>query len=133
MPIGIIFKPKDKSYTHLWLAGVESDMDNKHQMELNINNELYSNDRNNDQTNQENMDIEKIREILQEPSNFHTPNTKHNAHVPNNNNDTNELQNQNIQPSLDNRIIYDDDILNNLFENPEEKILFNYDEIDKDE
>ena len=60
MPIGIAFKPKDKSYTHLWLAGVESDVDNKDQMESDINNELYSKDQNNDQTNQENMDINKI-------------------------------------------------------------------------
>ena len=32
------------------------------------------------------MVIYKIHEILQEPSEFHTPNTKHNVYVPNNNN-----------------------------------------------
>ena len=32
MPIDITFKPKDKSCTHLRLAGVESDMDDKHQI-----------------------------------------------------------------------------------------------------
>ena len=98
-----------------------------------INNEFQSDEQNNDQTNQINMDIHKIHEILQEPCEFYTPNTKHNAYVPNNNNDMNEIQNQNIQPSLDNQIIYDDDILNNLFENLVEEILFNYDEIDEDE
>ena len=133
MPIGINFKRKDKSYTHLRLAGVESDLDKEHQMESDINYELQSNDQKNDQTNQENMDITKIHEILQESFDFHTANTKHNAYVPNNNNDTNEKQNQNIQPSLDNQIIYDYDTLPNLFENPEEEILFNYDEIDEDE
>ena len=71
-------------------------MDTEHQMESDINNELYSNDQNNDPTNQENMDINKIHEILQEPSDFHRPNSKHNAYVPNNNNDTNKIQNQNI-------------------------------------
>ena len=65
MPIGIIFKPMDKSYTHLWLAGVESDMDKEHQMESDINNDLQSDKQNNDQTNQENMDINEIYEILQ--------------------------------------------------------------------
>ena len=93
-------------------------MDKEHQMESDINNKLQSNDQNNDQTNKENMDINEIHEILQESSDFHTPNTKHNAYVPNNNNGTNEIQNQNIQPSLDNQIMYDDDILNNQFENP---------------
>ena len=78
------------------------------------------------------MDINEINDILQEPSDFHTQNTKHNAYVPNNNN-TNEIQNQNIQSLLDNQIIYDDDILNNLFDNPEEEITFNYDEIDEDD
>ena len=132
MPIGITFKPIDKSYTYLQLAGVESDMNKELQVESDINNELQSEVQNNDQPNQANIDINKIHEILQEPSDFHTPNTKHNAYVPNNNN-MSEVQNQNIQPSLDNQIIYDNNILNNLFDNPEEEILFKYDEIDEEE
>ena len=78
------------------------------------------------------MDKNDKHGILQDPSDFQTPNTKYNAYEPNSNN-TNEIQNQNIQPSLDNQIIYDNNILNNLFDNPEEEILFKYDEIDEEE
>ena len=60
-------------------------------MESDTTNELQSEKHNNDQPNQANKDINEIQEILQEPSDFHTPNTKHNAYVPNNNN-TNEIQ-----------------------------------------
>ena len=76
------------------------------------------------------MDKNDKHGILQDPSDFQTPKTKYNAYEPNSNN-TNEIQNQNIQPSLDNQIIFDNDKLNNLFDNPEEEFLFNYDEIDE--
>ena len=89
MPIGITFKPIDKSYPHLRIAGVESD----------INNKLQNEEQNNNQPNHANMDTNEIHDILQEPSDFDTPNTNHNAYVPNNNN-INEIQNQNIQSSL---------------------------------
>ena len=41
--------------------------------------------------------------------------------------------NQNIQSPLDTLNIHDEDILNNLLDNPEEKIVFNCEEIDEDE
>ena len=42
MPISITFKPIDKSYTNLRLAGVESDMNKELQMESDLNKELQS-------------------------------------------------------------------------------------------
>ena len=75
MPTGITFKPKDTSHTHLWLAEVESDIDK----------DIQNEEQTTDQTIDMDMDVNKIHDILQEPSDFHTPNIAHNTYIPANN------------------------------------------------
>ena len=92
------------------------------------------------------MDTNNIHDIQKDPSNFHTPNYLHNAYIPtmnqnsvtklinNTKESTNDIQvNQNGELTLDNYDIFDNDILDNLFENTEEEVIFNYDEVDEDE
>ena len=71
MPIGIAFKPIDTSYTHIWLAGVDSDKDHDIQIEEQT-----------DQTLDNKMDVNEIHNILQDPSDFHRPNKSHTAYIP---------------------------------------------------
>ena len=63
-PIGITLKAIDKSYTHLRLAGVESDINKELQKESDINNKLQNEEQNNNQPNHANMDINEIHNIL---------------------------------------------------------------------
>ena len=90
------------------------------------------------------MDANEIHDILQKD--FYTSNKSHNAYIPKINQqptaqirtytdeNTNEMKiNQDKESTLDTTNTFDDDILNNLLDNPEEEIVFNYDEIDVDE
>ena len=124
LPMGITFKPIDPSNNDLWLAGVEDNLDNEH----NSNDETNTNEISIHETN--NMDINEVHEILNQPSDFHTPNTDHKAYIPTTDNNNME---QNIQTTNNTPDIFDEHLLDQIFTNPEEEIVFNYDEIDEDE
>ena len=113
------------SHTHLWLTGVDSNSDEdnnirnkKEQIELTLDNK---------------MDVNKKHKILHDPSGFHTPNQSHVAYIPEINQESRDKDENTIKLTLDNINTFDDYIQNNLFENSEEEIIFNYDKIEEDE
>ena len=88
----------------------------------------------------ERMDINGIHEIMQTPSKFHVPDFNHKAHIQDTVHENNERTYTEKQ-SLNEMDLYDNDnlmhendsLMNEIFNNPEEEIIFNYDEIDEDE
>ena len=68
MSMGITFKSHNLKNNNLWLAGVE---------ELDNNNFQHDKQTNEGQENE--MDINEIHDILNDPLDFHTINKSHNA------------------------------------------------------
>ena len=113
---------------NLWLAGVD---------------ELDNNFQHNKQTNEtlENeMNINEIHEIIKVPSDFHTPNNSYYAYILTMNqnsaqqpmDNTNDIQiDQNRELSLENYNTFNNEMLDNIFENTDEEDIFNYDEVDE--
>ena len=91
------------------------------------------------------MVINEIHDILYNHFDFQTPYESHNNYLPEMNQDsasqttnntdekTNNIQNhEDSKLLLDNYNIFDDNILDKIFENPEEVLVFNYGKIDED-
>ena len=70
MPMGITFKSHNLQNNNLWLVGVEK-LDNN-----------FQHDKQTDEAQENEMDINEIHDILNDPSDFHTPNKSHYAYVP---------------------------------------------------
>ena len=87
-----------------------------------------------------------VNDIIHNPSDFHIPNNLYNICIPAMNQEsaaqsinytykiTNDIQiNQNRELPLHSHDTFDNDIPDNLFENSEQEVMFNYDEVDEDE
>ena len=128
MPTGLNFNPEYIG-NDIWFAGVGEDSGEEEE----INN--INQNQNNDQNIEQEMDTNDLHEIIHDPHSFHIPNTNHKPSIR-----TQELENT-IETQIDNSNNFfpnesiDDDQyhINNLFENIEEEIIFNNEEIDEDE
>ena len=67
--MGIMFKPQDQQNNNLWLAGVE-ELDNNFQHDKQI-----------DVAQENEMDINELHDVVNDPSEFHTPNKSYNAYI----------------------------------------------------
>ena len=81
----------------------------------------------------EHMDINGIHEIMQTPSKFHVPDSNHEAHIQDTVHENNERNYTAKQPlndmdlyHNDNLMHENDSLMNEIFNNPEEEIIFNY-------
>ena len=86
----------------------------------------YNQNENNDQNKGEEMDTNDIHEILHDPHKLHIPNTNHKPSIQK---EENQIETENSNESIDD----EQHNISDLFENTEEEIIFNDDEIDEDE
>ena len=126
IPLGITFKPKYLN-DNLWLAGVEYDEDKILKIAEHEN---------------QDMDINDIQEMMPDPYQFHIPNYKYEPSIQE---EQYEMKFQIENNSIENTTRYHDNnythnynkvdefIMNTLFENPEEEIIFNNNKINEDE